>query len=63
MHTLTWRRSSYSGAHGENCVECAPLPASMAIRDSKHPEAGHLTVLGGEWAAFLNAVKRGELDA
>ena len=40
-HTLdnaTWRKSSYSGSNGGNCVEVAMLPEdSRAVRDSKDP--------------------------
>ncbi|WP_246335295.1 DUF397 domain-containing protein [Spinactinospora alkalitolerans] len=31
------------------------------MRDSKNPEAGHLSLAAPEWSAFLTAVKRGEL--
>ncbi|WP_435794445.1 DUF397 domain-containing protein [Nocardiopsis alba] len=47
-----FRKSSYSGVNG-NCVEVADLPSAAAIRDSKHPENGHLTFSTTEWAAFL----------
>ncbi|RAY12419.1 DUF397 domain-containing protein [Actinomadura craniellae] len=32
-----WRRSSYSGSNGGNCVELAAFPGMVAIRDSKDP--------------------------
>jgi len=41
---LTWRRSSFSSDHGDECVELAAVPGAVAVRDSKHPEAGHLTL-------------------
>ncbi|MEU2942286.1 DUF397 domain-containing protein [Nocardiopsis alba] len=49
---LAFRKSSYSGQEA-NCVEVADTPRSAAIRDSKHPENGHLTFSTTEWAAFL----------
>lgn len=53
-----WHRSSYSGGAGGNCVESAPLTeGAQAIRDSKHPEKGHLSFSAQEWHAFLTAVK------
>jgi hypothetical protein len=32
-----WRRSSYSGPNGGNCVELAGLHDLVAVRDSKDP--------------------------
>ncbi|MDT0468250.1 DUF397 domain-containing protein [Streptomyces gibsoniae] len=40
----TWRKSSYSGSSGGECVEVADLNPHIAIRDSKNPEAGTLAV-------------------
>lgn len=56
---LQFRKSSYSGARHENCVEVADLPGAAAVRDSQHPEAGHLIFPAAEWQAFLSAVKHG----
>ncbi|WP_233515015.1 DUF397 domain-containing protein [Marinitenerispora sediminis] len=55
-----WSKSSYSG-RDSNCVEYAALPTTIALRDSKHPEAGHLTLPLAEWSAFITAAKSGEL--
>ncbi|QXJ22576.1 DUF397 domain-containing protein [Actinomadura graeca] len=33
-----WRRSSYSGPNGGNCVELAGLHGVVAVRDSKVPD-------------------------
>ncbi|MFE0269373.1 DUF397 domain-containing protein [Nocardiopsis alba] len=48
----TFRKSSYSG-RGQDCVEVAGLPSAAAIRDSKHPENGHLPFPAAEWSVFL----------
>jgi len=53
-----FRKSSYSG-QAPNCVEVADLPCGAAVRDSKHPGAGHLPFPASEWSGFLNAA-RGE---
>jgi hypothetical protein len=58
--SATWHKSTHSGGDG-NCLEAAPLSTSVAVRDSKAPEAGHLAFPGPEWAAFLAAVKQREL--
>ncbi|TDQ52198.1 DUF397 domain-containing protein [Actinorugispora endophytica] len=57
QHT-DWRKSSYSGTN-TNCVECARLPRSAtAVRDSKHPDAGHLAFTAAEWSAFLATARK-----
>jgi len=53
-----WRKSSYSGS-GNNCVEVAQTPGSCAVRDSKDPDGGHLTLTAGAWKAFARDIKRG----
>jgi hypothetical protein len=52
----TWRKSSYSGG-GNNCVEVAPADAGVAVRDSKNPGGGHLTVSAAAWTAFTASLK------
>jgi hypothetical protein len=59
--TPTWRKSSYS-INGANCVELADTGDAVLVRDSKHPEAGHLTFDRAELAAFVAAARAGELD-
>jgi len=63
LKIAVWRKSSYSGSNGGQCVEVASnLPAVVAVRDSKNPEGGAL-VLGREsWAEFLAAAQSGEFD-
>ncbi|MFC7330503.1 DUF397 domain-containing protein [Marinactinospora rubrisoli] len=55
-----WAKSSHSTNGGE-CVEYAHLPTTIALRDSKHPEKGHLTLPTSAWTAFLTAVKHDHL--
>ena len=50
----SFHKSSYSG-HGQDCVEIGSLPYGAAIRDSKHPDAGHLPFPASEWTSFLNS--------
>ena len=36
---LSWRKSSYSGNGGGNCVEVGTgLPGKIGVRDSKNPD-------------------------
>ncbi|MEU6909385.1 DUF397 domain-containing protein [Streptomyces coeruleorubidus] len=52
-----WRKSSYSGNTGGDCVEVADLGTpGVAVRDSKNPEAGILTVSPEAYAAFVTHV-------
>jgi hypothetical protein len=48
----TFRKSTHSG-RDQNCVEVGSLLCGAALRDSKHPDAGHLPFPKGEWASFL----------
>ena len=57
--TPIWRKSTYSGTDGGDCVELAALPAELGIRDGKNPERGHLALSGRRAAAFLARVKSG----
>ena len=52
---IVWRTSSYSAAHG-NCVQVAPTPERVLVRDSKNPDGPALTVLTPAWRAFLTTV-------
>ena len=58
-----WRKSSYSGNGGGNCVEVARnIPHVVAIRDSKDPHGPVLTVTSGMWRDFIAGVKAGRRD-
>ncbi|AZP19176.1 DUF397 domain-containing protein [Streptomyces aquilus] len=53
-----WRKSSYSGNTGGDCVEVAPTPTThIAVRDSKHPTLGHLRVTPATFTAFVHWLK------
>jgi hypothetical protein len=58
---LDWSKSSFSANQG-NCVEVARLADGMAVRDSKHPDAGMLTFTPAEWQAFVAGCRAGEFD-
>jgi hypothetical protein len=56
--TLTWFKSSFSGANG--CVEAAHLPdGGLALRDGKDRGKGAHYFGRDEWDAFLAGVKAG----
>jgi hypothetical protein len=49
---IVWRTSSYSAGSG-NCVEVAPTPDAVLVRDSKDPDCSALAVPRTAWRAFL----------
>ncbi|GGW79189.1 DUF397 domain-containing protein [Streptomyces lomondensis] len=60
-----WYKSSYSGGEtpqGE-CLEVAPGHPDIPIRDSKTPNSPALLLSPSSWAAFVTAVKDGNLTA
>ncbi|ORT46925.1 DUF397 domain-containing protein [Frankia sp. KB5] len=60
---LVWRKSSYSGGNGGDCVEVAGLPGGgRAVRDSKNPHGPVLEFTEAEWSAFLAGARDGQFD-
>ncbi|MFD7435310.1 DUF397 domain-containing protein [Streptomyces sp. NPDC059861] len=50
-----WRKSSYSGDQGGDCVECAQLgETTVAVRDSKNPTGPVLTFDPATFTAFVS---------
>ncbi|GAA4310967.1 hypothetical protein BJY14_003258 [Actinomadura luteofluorescens] len=38
LTNANWRKSSYTGFNGGNCVELADAAGAVAVRDSKDPD-------------------------
>ncbi|MFI6453892.1 DUF397 domain-containing protein [Streptosporangium amethystogenes] len=55
-----WRTSSLSGSSGQ-CVQVAFLGKDVAVRDSKNIHGPVLMFEGAAFAAFLGAIKTGQL--
>ncbi|MFF9125939.1 DUF397 domain-containing protein [Streptomyces sp. NPDC014889] len=54
-----WRKSSYSGpGDGNDCVEIATSPTHIAVRDSKTPAGGIVTLPADVFSSFVEALKR-----
>ncbi|MEV6879453.1 DUF397 domain-containing protein [Amycolatopsis sp. NPDC051128] len=54
----TWFKSSHSdGQEHSTCVEVALDTGATAVRDSKAPGAGHLTVPHTAWSALLSSLR------
>ncbi|CAM5487525.1 MULTISPECIES: DUF397 domain-containing protein [Streptomyces] len=50
---VTWTKSSYSTDEGPDCVEVAPTPDHILVRDSKNPHGPRLALAPTTWTAFL----------
>ncbi|HEU5026947.1 MAG TPA: DUF397 domain-containing protein [Spirillospora sp.] len=62
MNEPIWRKASRSNTSGNECVEVAVLAGGRGVRDSKAPEAGHLTLSPDNFAQLIERVKRGDLN-
>ncbi|KFG75775.1 DUF397 domain-containing protein [Streptomyces mutabilis] len=53
---IQWRKSSYSGDQGGNCLEVADLPRhpTVAVRDSKNPAGPIVPLAPAAFAAFVD---------
>jgi hypothetical protein len=56
---ITWRKSSYSGNSGGQCVEVGNAARLIAVRDSKDPDGARLAFGREAWEAFAARVKAG----
>ncbi|ADI06708.1 hypothetical protein SBI_03587 [Streptomyces bingchenggensis BCW-1] len=61
MSTLSWLKSSFSDAGGNNCMEVAADGSRIAIRESAEPDAV-LTTDRTALRAFVVGVKDGRFD-
>ena len=58
----TWRKSSYSGSTGGQCVEVAACADGLVrIRDSKNPGGPVLSCTSADWQLFLLRVRHAAL--
>jgi hypothetical protein len=51
-----WRKSSHSGS-GNNCLEIAPHPTTITIRDSTNPHGPTLAITPHAWAELTHRIK------
>jgi hypothetical protein len=54
---VTWRKSSYSGNGGIDCVEVGQAGGAVAVRDTKDRDGVTLGVPMSAWCTFLASVK------
>lgn len=58
---LIWRKSSYSGGQGGDCVEVGQDSGAVLVRDTKAREHGHLAVNAATWRRFTDGIKQSRL--
>ncbi|KPI24446.1 protein of unknown function DUF397 [Actinobacteria bacterium OK074] len=60
LHAVNWRKSSYSGGGGDNCLEVSDggAPAVVPVRDSKNPHGPKLVFRAPAWSAFVGDLRR-----
>jgi len=59
---LRWRKASFSGSNGGDCVEVADTGIGLLVRNSKARDAGTISFTRSELAAFVKGCKAGEFD-
>ncbi|MBZ6081574.1 DUF397 domain-containing protein [Streptomyces olivaceus] len=59
LSNVEWRKSSYSGSNGGECVEVADdcSAGSVPVRDSKAPSGPIVTVSAPAWQAFVDGLR------
>ena len=57
---LNWRKSSYSGNGGADCVEAGSAARDVYVRDSKDQDGPRVTVPAAGWRAFVDRIRRGQ---
>ena len=54
---MDWRKSTYSGANGGDCVETASGSGVVLVRDTTDRGGLTLSVTAGAWRAFLGTLR------
>jgi hypothetical protein len=57
MSNTPWRKSSYSGGNGGECVEVADAANAVLVRDTTDREGCTLSVPAGAWKAFTATLR------
>ena len=59
MDLTNWRKASYSGGNGGNCIEVGMAAPGVAVRDTKQNGTGDvLTFTPAAWRKFTHKVKK-----
>ncbi|MFD7276250.1 DUF397 domain-containing protein [Streptomyces sp. NPDC059862] len=64
LSAASWRKSSYSNQDGGACIEVSDdFDAVVPVRDSMQMNSPVIAFASDGWAAFVTALKKGELGA
>ncbi|MCP9953857.1 DUF397 domain-containing protein [Actinomadura madurae] len=58
----SWRKSSFSGSEGGNCVEVAGVASVVAVRDSTDPDGPRLAFGRAAFGALARDIRAGRYD-
>ena len=56
-NAVTWRKSSFSGGNGGQCVEAGSIPGAVLVRDTTNRNGGTLAFSAQAWKAFAATIK------
>lgn len=54
---MTWRKSSFSGNNGGQCVEAGSASGAVYVRDTEDRAGAVLAFSADAWAAFAETMK------
>ncbi len=55
---VSWRKSSYSGNNGGNCVEAGSIPGRVLVRDTQNHTGAVLEFSAEAWRVFAGQIKQ-----
>ncbi|WP_433571711.1 DUF397 domain-containing protein [Streptomyces sp. CA-251247] len=59
LSATAWRKSTYSGGDGADCLEVADsTPGIVPVRDSKNNGGPELVFRAAAWSAFVAGLQR-----
>jgi hypothetical protein len=57
LNSVHWRKSSYSGGNGADCVEVGQAATVVSVRDTKDRDGFALSIAAGAWARFTGSLR------
>lgn len=59
INAVTWRKSSFSGGNGGQCVEAGSILGAVLVRDTTNRNGGTLAFSAQAWKSFAATIKNG----